>query len=185
MMNNPVPPEAFLESGREISRRGKKFFRHRNRDREIEAFNDIFGTVPSICSLLWTMVDPLNTISSKSRIFHLLWALLLMNDYSTEVINASYVGVDVDTFRKWTHLWISAISHLSTNVIKWENRFLGNWFYWTFSVDGIHCPIQEPSPFWKGWCSHKFKGAGLAYEVCVGVSSGYIVWVRGPFPAGR
>jgi hypothetical protein len=185
MINNPVPPEAFLESGREITRRGKKFLHHRKKDREIGAFNDIFGTVPSICSLLWTMVDPLNTISRKSRIFHLLWALLLMNDYSTEVINASYVGVDVDTFRKWTHLWILAISQLSTNVIKWENRFLGNWFYWTFSVDGIHCPIQEPSPFWKGWCSHKFKGAGLSYEVCVGVSSGYIVWVRGPFPAGR
>jgi hypothetical protein len=132
------------------------------------------------------MVDPLNTISRKSRIFHLLWALLLMNDYSTEVINASYVGVDMYTFRKWTHLWISAISQLSTNVIKWENRFLGNWFYWTFSVDGIHCRIQEPSPFWKGWCSHKFsKGAGLSYKVCVGVSLGYIVWVRGPFPEGR
>jgi hypothetical protein len=48
----------------------------------------------------------------------------LMNDYSTEIINASYVGVDVDTFRKWTHLWISAISHLSTNVIKSEESVI-------------------------------------------------------------
>ena len=174
-----------MESGREIYRRGKKFKRHLTMNREIETFNNIFGTVPFICSLLWTKVDPLNTICCKSRIVHLLWALLLMNDYSTEVINASYVGVDVDTFRKWTHLWIAAISRLSVDVIKWENRFLGNWLYWTFSVDGIHCPIQEPFPFWKGWCSHKFKAAGLAYEVGVGVSSGYIVWIRGPFPAGR
>ena len=86
-----------MESGREIYRRGKKFKRHLTMNREIETFNNIFGTVPFICSLLWTKVDPLNTICCKSHIVHLLWALLLMNDYSTEVINASYVGVDVDT----------------------------------------------------------------------------------------
>jgi hypothetical protein len=142
--------------------------------------------VPCICSVLWGMVDPLVTIDPKTRICpHLLWALLMMNDYLTEVQNGTRVGVDDTTFRKWTHPWISATSNTSIVVIKWENRFLGNWHCWTFSLDGIHCPIEEPSPFWKGWCSHKCHDAGLDYEICVGVSAGCLIWIRGPFPAGK
>jgi hypothetical protein len=34
------------------------------------------------------------------------------------------------------------------------------------SVDGTHCPIEEPHPFSKKWSSHKFGGKpGLNYEI--------------------
>ena len=52
------------------------------------------------------------------------------------------------------------------------------------TVDGTDCPIQEPSPFNSKWFSHKFKGAGLRYEVGVCIQTGNICWVNGPFPAG-
>ena len=52
------------------------------------------------------------------------------------------------------------------------------------SVDGTDCPIYEPSPWNKKWYSHKFKSAGLRYEIGVGLQSGNICWVNGPFPAG-
>ncbi len=52
------------------------------------------------------------------------------------------------------------------------------------SVDGTDCPIQEPTPFNKGWYSHKFHGPGVGYEVPVSVQSAYIVWASAPRPCG-
>ena len=52
------------------------------------------------------------------------------------------------------------------------------------SVDGTDYRINKPKPFSKKWFSHKFKGAGLRYEVAVAIQSGHIVWTNGPFPAG-
>ena len=53
------------------------------------------------------------------------------------------------------------------------------------SLDGTHCPIEEPRPFSEIWSSHKLgKAAGLAYEVGIRISAPELVWVHGPFPAG-
>ena len=52
------------------------------------------------------------------------------------------------------------------------------------SVDGTDFPIQEPKPFSLVWCSHKFRGSGLRYEVIVSIQTGWIVWINGPYPAG-
>ena len=92
----------------------------------------------------------------------------------------------VDTIRDWAKPWIPAISQLSSQLIDFDMRFEGNWHFWTFCVDGVHSPIPEPRrPFWKGWFSHKFQGAGLAYEVATAVTTGKIIWINGPFPAGK
>ena len=40
-------------------------------------------------------------------------------------------------------------------------------------------------PFNPKWCSHKFKGAGLRYEIAVNIQTGDIVWLNGPFPCGE
>jgi hypothetical protein len=53
------------------------------------------------------------------------------------------------------------------------------------SVDGTDFRIQEPSPFSPKWFSHKFKGAGLRYEVGICIQTGWIVWIHGPFPCGE
>jgi hypothetical protein len=52
-------------------------------------------------------------------------------------------------------------------------------------VDGTDVEIWEPTPFSKSWFSHKFKSAGLRYEVGVCIQTGDIVWVNGPFKCGR
>ena len=36
----------------------------------------------------------------------------------------------------------------------------------------------------KRWFSHKFKKSGVRYEVAVGIASGDIVSIVGPFPCG-
>jgi hypothetical protein len=52
------------------------------------------------------------------------------------------------------------------------------------TVDGTDCPINDPKPFDKMWYSHKFKKAGLRYELAVCIQTGWIVWVNGPYPCG-
>jgi hypothetical protein len=52
------------------------------------------------------------------------------------------------------------------------------------TVDCTDCRIQEPTPFSKQWYSHKFKSAGLRYEVAVCIQTGYICWMNGPFKCG-
>ena len=54
------------------------------------------------------------------------------------------------------------------------------------SVDGVHFRIWEPRKFPSTkWYSHKYKKAGLTYEVAVAIHHNKIVWVNGPFPAGE
>jgi hypothetical protein len=53
------------------------------------------------------------------------------------------------------------------------------------SVDGTDFQIQEPKPFSKKWYGHKFKAAGLRYEVGVSIHNSSIAWIKGPFPCGR
>lgn len=53
------------------------------------------------------------------------------------------------------------------------------------TVDGTDFRIQEPSLFSPGWYSHKFKSAGVRYEVAVSINGGDIVHVNGPFPCGH
>lgn len=52
-------------------------------------------------------------------------------------------------------------------------------------MDGTDFRIREPTPFSKSWFSHKFKTAGLRYEVAVSISTGFIVWYNGPFACGE
>lgn len=52
------------------------------------------------------------------------------------------------------------------------------------SVDGTDFQIQEPSPFSPSWFSHKFKSAGLRYEIAIS-TVGDIVWINGPFQCGK
>jgi hypothetical protein len=53
------------------------------------------------------------------------------------------------------------------------------------TVDGTDCRICEPTPFNPKWYSHKFKGAGLRYEVGVCIQTGWICWTNGPYPCGE
>ena len=52
------------------------------------------------------------------------------------------------------------------------------------STDGTDFRMCEPSIFWSGWCSHKFKCAALRYEIGFGIASGDLCWLNGTFPAG-
>ena len=70
--------------------------------------------------------------------------------------------------------------------IQLKNRFKkhkpGN--VCTVTIDTSDNKINEQVPFWSGWKSKNFKGAGVKYEMAVFIQSGDIVWLYGPFPCG-
>jgi hypothetical protein len=56
------------------------------------------------------------------------------------------------------------------------------------STDCTDMAIWEPrnqdgsvNPY---WFSYKLKRAGVRYEVCLCIQTGWIVWIHGPFPCG-
>lgn len=54
------------------------------------------------------------------------------------------------------------------------------------SVDGTHCPIEEPRPFSTKWSSFKLGGKpGLNYEIGLSIHSSKLLWVYGPTPPGK
>lgn len=53
------------------------------------------------------------------------------------------------------------------------------------SIDGVDFQIEEPHPFDRKWYSHKFKNAGLRYEVGLCIRSGEIVLWNGGYPCGE
>lgn len=61
-------------------------------------FRAFFGTSPTVCFAVWNML--LVHRPRKSTPEHLLWALLLLKQYSIESVNAALVGVSEKTFRK-------------------------------------------------------------------------------------
>lgn len=150
-------------------------------------FRATFGTSPENCAKVWQKIDEQDSLPDGGKPKHLLWALMLLKLYCSEMVLSSMAGgVHQETFRKWAWTFVDLIAFLQYRVILWENRFknnIGN--VCLVSVDGTDFRIYQWKPFWKGWYSHKFKGPGVRYEVGVCIRSGDIVWIHGPFPCGR
>lgn len=51
-------------------------------------------------------------------------------------------------------------------------------------IDGVDFAVNEPQPFSKKWYLHKFKSAGLRYEIGVSIATGNILWASRPFYCG-
>ena len=176
-------PEYFYNLGNELvlyKTKGVASLDVMNRSRE---FRSHFGVSPDVCAIAWTLLDR----PAKSKPIHLLWTLLLLKTYNTQDVLVGTCKTTRPTFIKWTTKFIFALAELTDKIIVWENRNKNftNSPWCRVSVDGTDCPIEEPSPFDKKWFSHKFKKAGLRYEIAVSIFSGDIVWFNGPFPCGE
>lgn len=69
--------------------------------------------------------------------------------------------------------------------IKFENRNKNSTSNTKVSLDGVDFRIREPIPFNKKWFSHKFKAAGIRYEIGISIETGEIVWASGGLPCGE
>ena len=70
----------------------------------------------------------------------------------------------------------------------WENRLKNDaGFHQKITVDGTDFLCWPPSDGdeRRSWISHKFKKPAVRYEIGISIQSGDIVWVNGPWRAGR
>ena len=75
--------------------------------------------------------------------------------------------------------------HLIQQII-WENRLKFDKGKVTkVSVDGTDFRIYEQDDEPRSWFSHKFNGPAVRYEIGLSIEGGDIVWINGPFRAGR
>eukprot|EP00536_Pseudo-nitzschia_multiseries_P018733 jgi/Psemu1/57068/gm1.57068_g len=84
----------------------------------------------------------------------LLWALVFLKVYSTEEVHCAIVDwPNPRTFCEKAWHVIEAIADLKPTPFPWDRK----------------------------WCSHKFNGPGLKYELAVAIFSNKICWTRSPF----
>ena len=180
-----VDPDAFMELGRRIM----NYPQRGGRDMELRRFKSHFGTTNIRCCTLWRMLinhGQARQILSGARPRHLLWALLFLKTYQTEALLCAKTGCDEKTLRKWCWKFVHSLSLLETRVIRFDRRLRGAvGRHHLMSVDGTDCRINEPKPFDRKWYSHKFRAAGVRYEVALSLRRSEIVWINGPFPCGR
>ena len=179
-----VEAAAFMAIGRDLM--GLR--RRRRRDVELRRFKAHFGTTDERCVVIWNILraDPASQPLNGAKPEHLLWALLMLKTYDTEPVLSGKAHCDEKTFRKWSWKFIVALSNILYKVVVFNRRWIGAQGHnHTMSVDGTDCRINEPKPFSRQWYSHKFRAAGVRYEVAVSIRRSEIVWINGPFPCGR
>lgn len=81
-------------------------------------WNAAFGARPHVCCILWDMLEPERTMPPGAQLKHLLWGLLFMTTYDIEETLAHRAKVDEKTFRKWSQLFVVAISYLECDVVS-------------------------------------------------------------------
>jgi hypothetical protein len=96
-------------------------------------WNSAFGASPEVCSVLWNKMDPFETMPRGVAPKHLLWGLYFLTVYDTEHNSSHALGkVDKKTYRKWSELFVEAISFLEYEVVSFS---LATMFSWPTPVD--------------------------------------------------
>lgn len=120
-LSTDVSAEDFKELGAKLMKRpasgSEKVF--------YERWTAFFYAGPEACERAWSLlaadadgVDPDAPDDKIGEPVHVLWALMLLKTYGTEVELSSICGVDEDTFRKWAWHYIEKISYLEDEVVS-------------------------------------------------------------------
>ena len=112
-------PDIFIKPGSSMLRRHAKFITESNEFR----WRATFGAPPQICCDIWHRISPETTMPNGVQYDHLLWGLLQMKLYPSEPSACAIAAgrgeaPDEKTYRKWSKLFISAISLQSTSVVS-------------------------------------------------------------------
>lgn len=178
-----VDLDTVIAAGRAITRGGKKS----ETISEDRLFRQFFGCGPVVALALFTKINAEEDDQTvPPPLEHVMWSLLFLKTYVTESVMVQMIGLhvagDEKTLRSILWPMIEKISNLEGSVIVWENRKIGDIGNdCLVSVDGTDFQIEEHGRIF--YC-HKTKKSGLRYEVALGILSGNIVWVNGPFPCG-
>ena len=95
---------------------------NRNTKKHRHRFHAAFGIPPHLVAHVWKDLCRggfLDHLGPRSlRPIHLLWALLWLKCYNKEGVNASMVGCDEKTFRKWSWFYSECIADLDKKYVS-------------------------------------------------------------------
>ena len=112
----PTPEDVLYKARRIWSRDPNKARATTSEDTE---FRGHFGCGLMVFLTLWNLLVTTDLLPAGGIIKHLLWTLLFMKVYGSQKVLCSLCGgVDVETFRKWTWLFIAAVSDLESLVVR-------------------------------------------------------------------
>ena len=196
-----VTPNSILKKGLEVVRYDAKMLRRCRDKTNLRRFKSSFGVSPeTMCriyediqstDLIDTSKTPPEPMYLKGKETNLKWLLRAFH-YLKKYPTGDDVERELAINEKWgrTKIWetISKIQFLKHKKITWEDE-LGNDNIWIMTVDGTHVWIHKPShPEFSqdsDYFSHKFNKAGIDYELGIAIASQRLIWMNGPFPAGK
>ena len=176
IQNHPVSKEVMLRRGLELV--GFEDRIDGSDTVNTRRFRAFFGVGPKALASMYS------DLCDRPMLATFLMTLNWLKLYDREHVLAGRWKLDEKTIRDRVKRTVKLIQALKHTKITWENYDDDE--LWIISVDGVHCRIQEvrKDPGAK-WYDHKTNSAGVSYEVALGIRSGRIVWMKGPFPASR
>lgn len=167
-----------------------------------EMFRSLYGCPAEVMSDMWEDLRTTNIANAQlspkeDSIFGL--KMFCMAHYylwnyprSSKVLQVQFYPIGEHYTRgKPFWKWVGRIAALLPTKIKWMPELDDpNGEIFIVSVDGVDCRTDERRDHAvfninNKRCSHKFKHAALRYEVAVAIYDEKIVWVNGPFIAGK
>ena len=98
------------------NRENKKVRSEKTEDR---IFRETFGCGVIIALTTWEMMSDADLLPTNGCLHHFMWALMFMKVYGKEMTMCALAGaIDPKTWRKWTWLFIAAISGLEPFVVS-------------------------------------------------------------------
>ncbi|CAB9510681.1 unknown protein [Seminavis robusta] len=117
----------------------------------------------------------------------MLVALRFLWNYDTQNEIGRYFKIrKSDTISRLIKTWVPRIAEtLIKKLPTWE-ELSNEELIILLSIDGTHCPIEEPRPFSTEWSSWKLgDNAGVMYEVALMVHKPRLAWLYGPIRPGK
>jgi hypothetical protein len=164
-------------------------WRHCKHHCNVERFRQAYGVTPKSVAQVWHLLRTSSDLNCKLPMnadpMHLLLAIRFLWRYEVYEDLGRFFGIkSPKTVKRWVMYYLPRVARLLASMIPdWHDAYIGLYFF--FTIDGTHCPIQEPSPFSTQWSSHKLGGApGLNYEIAIRIDKFELLWLNGPTPPG-
>jgi hypothetical protein len=152
--------------------------------RQVKIFEKHYGIHPYHVARIWrdftlTDIAEAKLNPKKEKLKHFFIALYFLRCYNEETQNATTFDCDPDTCRKWQWVFVRKLAAMKRAKIMWPADNFNDAIF-IVSVDGTHCPVNEPIHPTKRkhpeWFSKKENGPALNYELAIDLWQDRVVW---------
>jgi hypothetical protein len=188
-----ISPDEMMKIGLKLAGYKQRLVDRAKKETNIERFKAQYRSSPAVVAAIWedlqlTEIPEAHVHDKDRKIKFFLISLHHLKRYPTKYEREAKFDVSLMWGRDWCWFFVEKIQALKAEKIVWPEDNFGDDIY-VITVDGTHCWIQEPQhPAWSqdSWYfSHKYGKARLSYELGISISESKLVWMNGPFMAGK